>query len=33
VSQTATMKEYQLNDIFGVMTDMNVAVVKDIIDF
>ena len=33
VSQTATMKEYQLNDIFGVSTDMNVAVVKDIIDF
>lgn len=33
VSQTATMKEYQLNDIFGVATDMNVAVVKDIIDF
>ena len=33
VSQTATMKEYQLNDIFGVATEMNVAVVKDIIDF
>ena len=33
VSQTATMKEYQLNDIFGVSVDMNVAVVKDIIDF
>ena len=33
VSQTATMKEYQLNDIFGMMTDMNVAVVKDIVDF
>jgi hypothetical protein len=27
------MKEYQLNDIFGVSTDMNVAVVKDIEDF
>lgn len=33
VSQTATMKEYQLNDIFGVATDMNVAVIQDIIDF
>jgi hypothetical protein len=33
VSQTATMKEFQLNDIFGVATEMNVAVVKDIIDF
>lgn len=33
VSQTATMKEYQLNDIFGVTVDMNVAVVKDIVDF
>lgn len=33
VSQTATMKEFQLNDIFGVAVDMNVAVVKDIIDF